>query len=190
MKPIQTGPQSLRRFLCVTAVVAGLAVGGALTGCGSSRSSLSAGHSPAVLHLGAGGGRGMTAGVAADSKMMQIRPTSYVFDGTAPDLGAAAQAYTVGGQAGSAALVEHYAKAFGLTGTARELAADSGGGWQVGAADYTGPGLAIDWVEVEGPLVESWPPASHRRLFGDLKQTSAPAYNDSKRVEEIGRAHV
>ena len=130
-----------RSFLCVTAVVAGLAVGGALTGCGSSRSSLSAGHSPAVLHLGAGGGRGMTAGVAADSKMMQIRPTSYVFDGTAPDLGAAAQAYTVGGQAGSAALVEQYAKAFGLTGTARELAADSGGGWQVGAADYTAPVL-------------------------------------------------
>jgi len=33
---------------------------------------------------------------------------------------------------------------------------------------YRGPGLALEWVEVEGPLVESWPPASHTRLFGDL----------------------
>ena len=30
------------------------------------------------------------------------------------------------------------------------------------------PGIAIDWFEVEGPLHESWPPESHRRLFGDL----------------------
>ena len=73
--------------------------------------------------------------------LFRSRPTSYVFDGTAPDLGSASQAYTVGGQAGSAALVEQYAKAFGLTGTARELAADAGGGWQVGAADYTAPVL-------------------------------------------------
>lgn len=33
---------------------------------------------------------------------------------------------------------------------------------------YTGPGIAIDWLEVEGPLHESWPPESHRRLFADL----------------------
>ncbi|MGL4549990.1 MAG: DUF1592 domain-containing protein, partial [Gemmataceae bacterium] len=39
---------------------------------------------------------------------------------------------------------------------------------KVGAADYTGPGLAVNWVEVEGPLHDAWPPASHRRLFGDL----------------------
>ena len=36
------------------------------------------------------------------------------------------------------------------------------------AAGYSGPGIAIDWYEVEGPIHESWPPASHRRLFGDL----------------------
>ena len=30
------------------------------------------------------------------------------------------------------------------------------------------PGIAIDWLEVEGPLHDSWPPASHHRLFGDL----------------------
>lgn len=36
------------------------------------------------------------------------------------------------------------------------------------AAEYDGPGVAIDFLEVEGPLHESWPPESHRRLFGDL----------------------
>jgi hypothetical protein len=30
------------------------------------------------------------------------------------------------------------------------------------------PGIAVDWVEVEGPIHETWPPESHRRLFGDL----------------------
>jgi hypothetical protein len=34
--------------------------------------------------------------------------------------------------------------------------------------EYSGPGLAVQWLEVEGPLVDSWPPASHQRLFGDL----------------------
>jgi hypothetical protein len=38
------------------------------------------------------------------------------------------------------------------------------------AAQYKGPGLAVNWVEVEGPLYDTWPPASHRRLFGSLEQ--------------------
>lgn len=38
------------------------------------------------------------------------------------------------------------------------------------------PGIAIRWMEVEGPLApESWPPASHRVLFGDLPLAPAPA---------------
>jgi len=36
------------------------------------------------------------------------------------------------------------------------------------AAEYVGPGVAIDWLEIEGPIVESWPPDSHKRLFGNL----------------------
>lgn len=36
------------------------------------------------------------------------------------------------------------------------------------AAEYVGPGVAIDWLEVEGPLVDEWPPESHKRLFGSL----------------------
>lgn len=30
------------------------------------------------------------------------------------------------------------------------------------------PGLAVEWIEIEGPLHEEWPPASQRALFGDL----------------------
>jgi|UniRef100_UPI003783456E hypothetical protein len=41
---------------------------------------------------------------------------------------------------------------------------------KVGAENYKGPGLVVQWVDIEGPLLESWPPPSHRALFGDLKQ--------------------
>lgn len=36
-------------------------------------------------------------------------------------------------------------------------------------AVYTGPGIALDWLEVEGPIFEQWPPRSHRAIFGDLQ---------------------
>src|SRR5262249_525217 len=36
------------------------------------------------------------------------------------------------------------------------------------ASEYGGPGIAIDWLDVEGPLFDSWPALGHRRLFGDL----------------------
>lgn len=42
------------------------------------------------------------------------------------------------------------------------------------------PGLAIEWIEIEGPLHDAWPPASQRALFGDLpvqfwtKESGAP----------------
>src|SRR5688572_14562457 len=35
---------------------------------------------------------------------------------------------------------------------------------KIGADQYDGPGLAVEWIEVEGPLHESWPPESHRRI--------------------------
>lgn len=34
--------------------------------------------------------------------------------------------------------------------------------------NYEGAAVAIDYVDVEGPLHEEWPPASHRQLFGNL----------------------
>lgn len=38
-------------------------------------------------------------------------------------------------------------------------------------ANHIGPGIAIDWVDYEGPIHPSWPPESHQRLFGDLEIT-------------------
>ena len=36
------------------------------------------------------------------------------------------------------------------------------------AMSFTGPGIACDWLDIEGPLHEIWPPVAHRTLFGDL----------------------
>jgi hypothetical protein len=36
------------------------------------------------------------------------------------------------------------------------------------AMGFTGPGIVSDWLEVEGPIHDIWPPRSHRLLFGDL----------------------
>ena len=56
---------------------------------------------------------------------------------------------------------------------------------KIGADKYEGPGLAIDWIEVEGPVNENWPPASHRGIFGELSQRPAPIYNQPNRVEVV-----
>ncbi len=48
------------------------------------------------------------------------------------------------------------------------------GGQGEGVRSYEGPGVAFDWFEVEGPLVEQWPPASQRRLFGELPVSAYP----------------
>lgn len=46
------------------------------------------------------------------------------------------------------------------------------------AAKHVGPGVALDWFEIEGPLNPNWPPESHRRLFGDLPIAKIPAGSD------------
>ena len=48
------------------------------------------------------------------------------------------------------------------------------GGQSEGVRSYEGPGVAYDWFEVEGPLIEQWPPASQRRLFGELPMNAYP----------------
>ncbi len=35
---------------------------------------------------------------------------------------------------------------------------------KVGADKYDGPGLAVEWLDVEGPLYATWPPESHKRI--------------------------
>ena len=46
------------------------------------------------------------------------------------------------------------------------------------------PGVAFHWVELEGPLVEQWPPASYVELFGELPFR---AVEGAYRVEAISQ---
>ena len=50
-------------------------------------------------------------------------------------------------------------------------------------AKHVGPGVALDWFEFEGPINETWPPESHRRLFGDLAIAPLPA--ESKAIPPV-----
>lgn len=50
----------------------------------------------------------------------------------------------------------------------------SGSGVSDGVRDYEGPGIAYDFFEVEGPLDETWPPISQRRLFGETPIEKVP----------------
>ncbi len=36
------------------------------------------------------------------------------------------------------------------------------------ADDYSGPGLAVQWLEMEGPFVDVWPPVPTTRLLGNV----------------------
>ena len=40
--------------------------------------------------------------------------------------------------------------------------------YNVGAAEFQGTGLAMQWIEVEGPLASEWPPASLKKALGDV----------------------
>jgi hypothetical protein len=39
------------------------------------------------------------------------------------------------------------------------------------AMSFTGPGIACDWLDIEGPLNDVWPPVAHQRLFANLPIT-------------------
>ena len=58
---------------------------------------------------------------------------------------------------------------------------------KIGAEKYKGPGLVIQWVDVEGPLLDSWPPPSHKAIFGDLKQAVVPSPGDPKNREVVSQ---
>ncbi|MBL8798413.1 MAG: DUF1592 domain-containing protein [Planctomycetia bacterium] len=47
------------------------------------------------------------------------------------------------------------------------------------AMGFTGPGIACDYLDIEGPLHDAWPPQSHRHLFGDLPVTEFKAADQS-----------
>jgi len=56
---------------------------------------------------------------------------------------------------------------------------------KVGAEKWDGPGLAVQYIEVEGPLYPTWPPESHRRIFGDLAQKTFRDNNYGDRAEVV-----
>lgn len=58
--------------------------------------------------------------------------------------------------------------------------------YNVGAAEFQGTGLAMQWIEVEGPLAAEWPPASVKMALGDVPLTELDDKNrkfrDGKQV--------
>ncbi|HYG76575.1 MAG TPA: DUF1592 domain-containing protein [Planctomycetota bacterium] len=61
------------------------------------------------------------------------------------------------------------------------------------AMAFTGPGIAVDWLDVEGPLYEIWPPRAHQVLFGSLplvefkpKDTPAIRPPPRRQIRQLG----
>ena len=53
--------------------------------------------------------------------------------------------------------------------------------------EYTGPGIRLDWLEIEGPI-GPFPPPSYRKLFGDLPlkaRSVAKAERDGKKTPNV-----
>ena len=47
------------------------------------------------------------------------------------------------------------------------------------------PGVAFQWMEVTGPLIDQWPSAGHRLLFGDLPLVDWSSTNGSPRPKDV-----
>jgi hypothetical protein len=54
---------------------------------------------------------------------------------------------------------------------------------QRNASEHTDPGLGIQWIEFEGPLLDQWPPAGHKALFGDLPIGMVSEYHKRMSVQ-------
>ncbi len=54
--------------------------------------------------------------------------------------------------------------------------------WQNKAEEYAGPGIAVQWFEVEGPLeAKEWPPATRQQLLGDT-DLERGTFADAERI--------
>ena len=87
---------------------------------------------------------GSTEAASADKMMAQMQDITFVFDGDASALGAAGSAWTL--PAGATPDVDRIAKLaalLGVEGELREVPADQGGGWMMGAADYSTASLMV-----------------------------------------------
>ena len=47
--------------------------------------------------------------------------------------------------------------------------------------EYTGPGLAVQWAEIEGPLAPEWPPASVTHLLGNVDPAKG-SFADAEKI--------
>ena len=55
------------------------------------------------------------------------------------------------------------------------------GSWRNPLATEDGqPGVAFNWLEVEGPLVDEWPTSGNQLLFGDLPYSMQTPQRDSQ----------
>lgn len=57
------------------------------------------------------------------------------------------------------------------------------------------PSLAFGWMEVDGPIIEQWPPAGHQVLFGDLPLTgitnaTAPSRRSTRKEIPASKVEV
>ncbi|MDB5329944.1 MAG: hypothetical protein JWP03_1095 [Phycisphaerales bacterium] len=59
---------------------------------------------------------------------------------------------------------------------------------KVGSEKFTGPGLAVQWLEIEGPLLDSWPPPGVSRVFGDVP-VKPLAHMKGRRAYEVVAAN-
>lgn len=54
--------------------------------------------------------------------------------------------------------------------------------------DFRGPGVVIQSIDVEGPIIQQWPPASHQQLWGGVKTQPIPGTkpneNPNKHLDE------
>jgi len=54
--------------------------------------------------------------------------------------------------------------------------------WYLKQKDYSGPAVVVQWVEVEGPIYDAWPPSSHQRLWSGIQTEPIPDVEPNKDV--------
>ncbi len=135
-----------------------------LSACGDSSQRTVAGNSPVVIQMGGGSSGSGTEAASADKMMAPMQDITFVFDGDASTLGNAGSAWTLpAGVSPDAARIAQLAELLGVEGELRELPAEQGGGWMIGAADYSTATLTVSadgmlswWFNpTPSPVVES-----------------------------------